>query len=56
MIQQYAETPYVRGDGHFSPQNGASFTNLGGGVRASFINKGAAAALAIRRRISNWKA
>lgn len=28
---------YVRGDGHFSPSNGASFDNLGGGVRVNVL-------------------
>lgn len=28
---------YVRGDGHFSPTNGASFDNLGGGVRVNVL-------------------
>ncbi len=30
-------TGYVRGDGHFSPTNGASFDNLGGGVRVNVL-------------------
>ena len=37
---------YVRADGHYSPTNGTSFDNIGGGVRVSLINKGAAAGLA----------
>ncbi|MDP2063324.1 MAG: hypothetical protein Q8J98_09510 [Phaeovulum sp.] len=28
---------YLRGDGHYSPSNGASFDNLGGGVRVSIL-------------------
>jgi len=28
---------YVRGDGHFSPSGGASFDNLGGGVRVNIL-------------------
>lgn len=30
-------TGYVRGDGQFSPSNGASFGNLGGGVRVNVL-------------------
>jgi len=31
-------TGYVRGDGHYSPSHGASFDNLGGGVRLNILH------------------
>lgn len=37
---------YVRGDGHFSPENGVSVDNLGGGVRVSLLPSGPAADVA----------
>ena len=33
-------TPYVRGDGHWSPSGGASFDNFGGGVRVNVLPGG----------------
>ncbi len=37
---------YVRGDGHYSPTNGVSFDNVGGGVRVSLVNGSQAGSLA----------
>lgn len=37
---------YVRGDGHYSPTNGTSFDNLGGGVRVSVLPNSPASQLA----------
>ena len=37
---------YLRGDGHFSPSNGASFDKLGGGVRINVLPKSPANDLA----------
>jgi hypothetical protein len=37
-------TPYVRGDGHWSPSGGASFDNFGGGVRVNVLPGGGGAA------------
>lgn len=37
---------YVRGDGHYSPSNGFSTDNLGGGVRVNLVNGGPAGDLA----------
>jgi hypothetical protein len=36
-------TGFLRGDGHFSPTNGASFDNLGGGVRVNLLPSSPAA-------------